>query len=224
MRQFARICHGFNVIDRSDIADTLEETLNAEVSIAGPTKSPTFKVSTLSADDYQTVHPNVIAKPQFPFLPASYKLQRITSYHALKDELDKVKQLKNTLTSLARHDGALKERIQGSIKEYSELVEMLDADSNLFSTDALVGNNPAIQRFKKTSSVLNELIGSIFREGLAIEGIDYDNIEQVYNPLITGLGSLHATHEYLLTHGISAETSQMLCRKYLNQLANSDNH
>lgn len=105
-----------------------------------------------------------------------------------------------------------------------QVVSTLDSDSNLFTSESQIGSNPAIQRFQKTSSVLNELIGQIFREGFAIEGINYDNIEQVYNPLLTGLGSLHATHEYLMSQGMSPDTSNMLCRKYLNQLAQTENH
>lgn len=88
MRKFAKICNELKN-DCFDIPDTLEEVLNAEISIEGPTKSAAISFS--STVPSNAVHPNVINHPDFIFLPASYKLQRVNSYHDLKKELDRVK-------------------------------------------------------------------------------------------------------------------------------------
>lgn len=101
----------------------------------------------------------------------------------------------------------MREKIQESILSFFNLVEELDRDSNLFDDEMKVSNNYIIQRFQKTSLVLNELIGNMFRENYGIDGITYDNIEDVYNPLLTGFGSLHQTHEYLMSQGMDAYTS-----------------
>ena len=88
----------------------------------------------------------------------------------------------------------------------------------------MISSNPVIQRFEKTSTILNQSIGDIFREGYGIDGITYDNVEEVYNPLRTGFGSLYETHHYLLSMGMKADMSQTLCRRYLNKLASKEYH
>jgi len=84
MRQFARICDGLRAINRGDIAEQLEEVLNSELSIE-ITKLKPLSLSKSIVHDYQTVHPNIIARPEFPFLPASFKLQRVNEHIASKD-------------------------------------------------------------------------------------------------------------------------------------------
>ena len=224
MRQFARVCFGFSAVDRADIADQLERILNAEVSIAGPTKTKAVDLVKPQGNDFDTVHPNVIAKIEFPFLPAPYKLQKLRSHRAMRDELFKLKELRNLLTNISRNDDLLRERLASNLSEFSEVIQLIDEDSTLFENAEKVSANPVIQRFEKTSKLLDELVGQAFRENFGIEGVSYENIEDVYDPLLSGFGSLHQTHDFLLSQGMKAETSKMLCRKYLNKLASKDNH
>lgn len=77
MRQFARIVYGLKDIGREDIGDRLQEILNSEISIQGPSKTKAINLSEFKVYDYDTVHPNVLLKPEFAFLPASMKLERI---------------------------------------------------------------------------------------------------------------------------------------------------
>ena len=50
---------------------------------------------------------------------------------------------------------------------------------------------PEFQRLKKTQFTINEMIGDTFREGYGIDGVTLDNIEMVFDPLVSGVGSLH---------------------------------
>ena len=49
-----------------------------------------------------------------------------------------------------------------------------------------------------TSTGINSLIQNHFEEHYGIEGITYDNIEQVYNPKISGISTVAETREYLI--------------------------
>lgn len=157
-------------------------------------------------------------------MPAAYKLRRIEDYKSLKNELHKVKALKTLLNDVAWHDNTLKGKIQNSLTQFQNIVDELDQDPVMFGRPQQVKNSPIIQRFEKTSGALNEMIACLFAQSYGIEGIDYENIEEVYNPLRSGFGSLHKTHEFLMSKGIKAETSKMLCRRYLNKLASEDFH
>ena len=44
MKRFAKICYDMREVGRGDIADALEEILNAEIAIAGPTKKEAIKL------------------------------------------------------------------------------------------------------------------------------------------------------------------------------------
>ena len=48
-------------------------------------------------EDYQTVHPGILAQPEFPFLPAGLKIARVEEYNRLKRELEKARETKQML-------------------------------------------------------------------------------------------------------------------------------
>ena len=52
--------------------------------------------------DYQTVHPGVLAQPEFPFLPAGLKIARVEEYNRLRRELEKARETKQMLQSADR--------------------------------------------------------------------------------------------------------------------------
>lgn len=122
MRQFARVCFGFKGIDRADIADQLEVILNAEVSITGPTKTKAINLIKPQVNDFDTVHPNILQKLEFPFLPAPFKLQKLRSHRAIRDELFKIKELRNLLTNISRKDDFLREKLASNLSEFAQVI------------------------------------------------------------------------------------------------------
>jgi hypothetical protein len=54
-----------------------------------------------------------------------------------------------------------------------------------------------------------------------IKGVSLDNIEQVYNPLISGISSMHATRTFLISKGMTNELADNLARRYINKLESS---
>ena len=98
MRSFAKIC--VDLPDEGNIAKKLEGVLNADVAICDSDKAQVFKPKDYSRNaDYQTVHPNVIAQPDFPFLPAGVKIARIEEYNRMKSELRKTRDVREMLLS-----------------------------------------------------------------------------------------------------------------------------
>ena len=49
-----------------------------------------------------------------------------------------------------------------------------------------------------------------------------DNIEQVYNPVNTGIASMEDTRTFLIQKGMSAELADSLAKRYLNRIENSE--
>jgi hypothetical protein len=61
---------------------------------------------------------------------------------------------------------------------------------------------PAFQRLKKSAYVVNELVKDHFMTNYGLN-VDYENLEQVYNPTVTGIHTLANTRDYLIERGMS---------------------
>lgn len=62
---------------------------------------------------------------------------------------------------------------------------------------------------------MNEETEKVVRERLGISGIKLDEIEEIYNPVRTGLGTMTATRSYLIKKGMSSEFADSLAHQYI---------
>jgi len=58
----------------------------------------------------------------------------------------------------------------------------------------------------------------IFYENYNIRGINVDNLEQVYNAHVTGLGDMMQTRDHLISKGMSGSFADYLARRYINKV------
>jgi hypothetical protein len=225
MREFARICVGFGEqLHRSDISHELERILNAEVVIKRKNSDPAIDLSKSEADMHP-VHPYILSNPNFQFSAAVHKMRRIDEYAGLKHALAQSREVRAILESAADgRDSLTKEKLSSSFNELNRILEELDRDTSTFTGTSKISDWPVFHRLKKTHFAINEMVTSFFKDGFGMEGIDYENVEQVYDPMRTGCGSLYAANRYLVSQGMSPEMSRELCRRYLNKLAEKGNH
>lgn len=54
-----------------------------------------------------------------------------------------------------------------------------------------------------------------FLTRFGIAGIDYTNLEQVYNPAVSGIGSMSATRAHLLMNGMNQQFADLLNARYI---------
>lgn len=139
MRQFARVCHGLK--GRPEIAEKLEEILNAQISIHCKPKLRAINLTKIDDGDFRTVNPGILTRPEFNFLPASSKLNRFQTYHSLREELSRTKELKSILTDLQSDDTLLREKIAYSLEEFTELIKDVDRDTDVYCKDTKISNN-----------------------------------------------------------------------------------
>ena len=107
--------------------------------------------------------------------------------------------------------------------ELEAILAQVDNEPALYDRYSKIGNLPEFDRLKKTSFTMNEMIGDMFRNGYGLNGITYNNIEQVYNPLVSGVGSLHKQKQKLVSQGMPLALADHLCRKYLSEVSESSN-
>lgn len=51
-----------------------------------------------------------------------------------------------------------------------------------------------------------------------MSGINVENLEQLYNPLYTGIGSMEETREFLIERGMTTALADNLAKEYLLNL------
>lgn len=78
-----------------------------------------------------------------------------------------------------------------------------------------------IERLKKTQEAINQEASRNVLERFGIKGVNLNNIEQVYNPVNTGIASMQDTRTFLIQKGMSEELADNLAKRYLNQLETS---
>lgn len=65
---------------------------------------------------------------------------------------------------------------------------------------------------------INEEVARIMMHRFGLQKLTLDNIEEVYNPLVSGQGNMAETRAYLIQRGMNAELADTLAKRYLNKL------
>lgn len=73
-------------------------------------------------------------------------------------------------------------------------------------------------RLKKTMFSVDTLVDQIFEERFGIKGVSFSNIEQVYNPYMSGIPTMNDTQEFLVKCGMTEKMAEELKGKYLQKV------
>ena len=163
MRKFAKICT--EIQDDGVIAKRLEGVLNTEVAICDPAKAEVFKPKDFSKkEDYQTVHPDLIAQPDFQFLPAGMKIARIEEYERMKTELRKTREMREMLQDADKEGSHVQRRLMNSPQQFDQILEHIDADPLTTKEHGKISDLWYFERMKKVSGSVDGLIQKIIGE------------------------------------------------------------
>jgi hypothetical protein len=118
---------------------------------------------------------------------------------SLQQDLDKVRYLKDLLAT--NQSELVESRLLSSTAEFFKIVE--EIDSKQFDGLQLLTQVSTIDRLQKTQMALNEEASRAIMERFGFKGISLDNIEDVFNPAVSGIGNLQATRSYLIQRGMT---------------------
>jgi hypothetical protein len=217
MKEFARVTLSLKNANPA-ISQRLEQVLSREIAIS--TGKDTY-YQALSPQDYAPHH-NTLAQARFQFLPLAEKALELKKNVAYQQDLDRIRQLRNLLQ--ASGNAELESKLLGSSQEFYKLCEEIDTLSTIDpSVGTLLADNhlSVIDRLKKTQESINQEASRAVLERFGIKGVNLDNIEQVYNPVNTGIASMSATRTFLIQKGMSEELADSLAKRYLNRLETS---
>ena len=92
-----------------------------------------------------------------------------------------------------------------SPKTLESILEHLDADPKTTKEHGKFADLWYLDRYMKVSGSIDSLVSRILGEDFGHENISWDNIEQVYNPLLSGVDSIEEQRQSLVTAGMSIE-------------------
>jgi hypothetical protein len=91
-----------------------------------------------------------------------------------------------------------------NLNTLNDLVAELDSNQSNASILLASKRMGTLDKLKKTANYMNDVIEQSFLTRFGIAGIDYQNIESVYNPLYSGLGSMRETRKFLINNGMTS--------------------
>lgn len=121
------------------------------------------------------------------------------------------------MRDLLQHSFENEARLLSSTREFESIVEKL---ADLDYIDG-IGNQSFVNRLIKSQFALNEEVAKIMLTRFGLPKLTLDNIEEVYNPQVSGHGSMAETRAFLLQRGMNAELADLLARRYINKLESS---
>lgn len=81
----------------------------------------------------------------------------------------------------------------------------------------LNGKIGSFEKLKKTSAMMDESITNMFLQVYGIDGIRFANMEQVYSPIVSGMGSMAKVREHLIERGMTANFADLLAARYIKK-------
>lgn len=105
-------------------------------------------------------------------------------------ELEKTKELRQMLQSAADGDSQTQRLLMSNHKELDSILGHLDADPAMVNEHGKFSDLWFFDRFRKVAGSIDNMVGKIVNDDLGHSGVSWRNLEQIYNPLISGVGSI----------------------------------
>jgi len=140
-------------------------------------------------------------------------MRTIQNYLDLVKDQDRTREAVRMLEQ-ATSDPALFSSLTSDFSKLFSLVEELDKDQSNHDLK-LAGTYGTLEKLEKTSAIIDEQISHTFLHKHGIDGITFGSMEQVYNPLRSGISSMQETRASLLKQGMSANFADNLAARYL---------
>lgn len=95
------------------------------------------------------------------------------------------------------------QKLMQSFDGVQQILKHIDDDRQFTQAFGKIQDQLEMQRLKKIELTLNELATQLFSNTLEMDGIDWNNMEQVFNPLYSGVFSVAQQKQNLVQKGLS---------------------
>lgn len=104
-------------------------------------------------------------------------------------------------------------------KDFTQLFKMInefDEGNSNFDLH-MNGSVGSFEKLKKTSTMMDQQITNMFLKIYGIDRIRFANMEQVYSPIVSGMGSMAKVREHLIERGMTANFADLLAARYIKK-------
>ena len=137
----------------------------------------------------------------------------------MKKELAKTKEMRHMLQHADIEGSDTQRRLMNTPDELKSILDHLDADQSTTWEHGKFSDLWFFDRLKKVSTSVDSLISKIVSEDFGHSEISWNNIEQVFNPYVSGVSSLEEQKQRLVAAGMSFDLADELRRQYLSKTA-----
>lgn len=141
------------------------------------------------------------------------KQDRVQQYQKMQKYLTTITEIKDML-EFAKNDDKLYQTLMQNTEQFLKVLKEVEQEGDLL--------DPTYEKLMKTQTVMNEATQQIFLKRYGIAGVTLDEMEQVYNPIVSGIGSMQETREFLVSRGMSTAQADHLARQYIQRLEGKD--
>ncbi|CDW78620.1 UNKNOWN [Stylonychia lemnae] len=219
MKEFSRLvldCLPYHMSQR------LENVLSKEIFIRGLNTGRSIIEQELKLKDPKDnlVHHDFIAQPEFQFRNRVDKIDSIKHYNELETSIQNLKKIQTFLQNMTEYQNSdVIAKLMSSPDEFFKIQQFVDTFSDVSVLEnQKVKNYPDIKRAEKYFTIINQEIRKHVQERFNIKDIQLDNLEQLYNPLKTGISNMIDNRAYLIKNGMSQQLADLLAKRYLNSL------
>jgi hypothetical protein len=141
-----------------------------------------------------------LAQPGFSVSSVGEKMVSIQKYLDLVKEQDRTREAILLLKRTAMGDNF--SRLTASFDSIFDMIKELD--SNQSNHDLKMGDSyGTFEKLKKTSAYIDNAISDSFLSRFGFDGVTFANMEQVYSPGISGMGSMSQVRNHLIKNGMT---------------------
>ena len=101
---------------------------------------------------------------------------------------------------------------------FDAILDHIDADPLTCKEHGKMSEMLLFDKLRKVTGSVSGLVSKITSEDLGHESISWDNIEQLYNPHLSGVFSIHDQKRKLINAGMTERLAEELRRQYLSKL------
>ena len=132
--------------------------------------------------------------------------------HRTKEGLFAIEHLQDS------QDPAVQSAIYTSFSQFEELVAQLDkGNKSTALVDLKLTESPLVQMALQSISAIKEQSASIIFDRYGVQGVSLTNLEELYNPMFTGIFSMQDNRRNLIKHGMTAQFADQLAKRYIDK-------
>lgn len=160
-----------------------------------------------------------VAKADFQYLPVGLKQNALDEFRAFVETIHRTKEGLFAIEHLRdSQDPAVQTAIYSKIQEFEQFVVQLDlGNKSGLLQDAELASTPLVNMAMNSLNAIRQYSAKVIYDRYAVSGVNITNLEELYNPMFTGIFDMLDNRQNLIKHGMTAQFADQLAKRYIDK-------